>query len=704
MPQSTPTFKSAFVYLLGLVLSLQCNGPDTEPGNPAELWQSYPDRLRSLFTALDPEAPGLSEMQAALQKGDTVGAAESLLSYYQQVDRSWVVSTLDPSSDAEAMEMAKLITHDSVNISSVKDRVPVDSDGGWQWDYTGPQSDDEFGYSLNGHQYMTSLWKAWRSSGNQVYAEIFDRLIKDWVIKHPLPASGDSIYLVLEGGHDLDYRDLGEVEWRTLETGNRLGASWTQLFYGFQSSPEFSQAARLLMLSGIADQANYLLQYHKKGHNWTTMEMNGLALAGLAFPEFKAANQWADYALRVMEQEINRQVYPDGVQTELSTKTQWVALHRFESVATNFQKAGREISQDYLYRVEEMYNYMAYSLRPDGHQPLNNDSDREDLRPRILAAAEKFDRPDWVWIVTTGHQGREPDSLPSVVFPWAGIHVMRNGWDEQAHWSFFDTGPFGTGHQHADKLHLSIAAYGHDLLVDGGRYTHMDYFSFDPTNWRGYFRSSFSHNVILVDGKGQNGGPTTVDQPMMAGIDFFRHPRYEFAEGTHTAGFEGLSGDIEHRRSVLYLRDKYWVVVDQLVPDGERELQVLWHFAPSCEVVLQQNEVVTLNQDQANLRIVPAGDIPWRVKLVSGQEKPVIQGWYSAEYGIKVPNATAIYETNVAEPVTFAWVLVPSQAQVPQLSASMHQSKQAVHVAVTIPDENPVTISFTTTGPPEISH
>ena len=688
---------------LGPFLFLQCGGPDTGPESIADLWQDHPERLRALFKALNTSAPGLSDVNRALQQGDTVGAAESLLAYYRELDRSWVVTTLDPSTDAEAIEMAEMIIHDSVNISSEKDRIPLNSDGGWQWDYTGPHGDDEFGYSLNGHRYLASLWWAWQTSGNQAYAAAYDRLIKDWVIKHPLPDAEDSIYLVLEGGHDLDYRDLGEVEWRTLETGNRLGASWTQLFYGFQPSPDFTEAARLLMLSGIADQANYLLQYHKKGHNWTTMEMNGLALAGLAFPEFKAAGQWADYALMVMEREINRQVYPDGVQTELSTKTQWVALHRFESVATNFQKAGREISRDYLYRVEEMYNYLAYSLRPDGHQPLNNDSDREDLRPRILAAAEKFHRPDWVWIATNGHLGSKPDSMASVVFPWAGIHVMRNGWDNQAHWSFFDTGPFGTGHQHADKLHLSIAAYGHDLLVDGGRYTHMDYFSFDPTNWRGYFRSSFSHNVVLVDGRGQNGGPTTVDKPLTEGIDFIRRPQYEYAKGIHSAGFEGLSGKPQHTRSVLYLRDKYWVVVDYLVPDGERELQVLWHYAPSCEVVLQQNEVVSVNNQQSNLRIVPASDINWRVKLVSGQEKPVIQGWYSAEYGIKEPNTTAIYEATVSEPVTFTWVLVPAKGQVPKSEAIMRQVNGATEITIDLPDQNPVTISYPDSGPPEVS-
>jgi hypothetical protein len=85
----------------------------------------------------------------------------------------------------------------------------------------------------------------------------------------------------------------------------------------------------------------------------------------------------------VMEDEIKGQVYPDGTQTELSTKTQWVSLSRFESLVKNFRSAGRSVPETYLKRLEKMYDYMAYSMRPDGHQPLNNDSDREDLRPRI---------------------------------------------------------------------------------------------------------------------------------------------------------------------------------------------------------------------------------------------------------------------------------------------------------------------------------
>jgi hypothetical protein len=154
---------------------------------------------------------------------------------------------------------------------------------------------------------------------------------------------------------------------------------------------------------------------------------------------------------------------------------------------------------------------------------------------------------------------------------------------------------------------------------------------------------------------------------------------------------------------VLYLRDKYWVVVDHFEPDGEREVQVLWHYAPTCEVVLQENEALSINSDQANLRIVPIGSVPWQVQLVSGQEEPFIQGWYSADYGSKEPNTAVVYEASIDQPVTFAWLLIPANGQVPKSEANLYQTNRGLGIAINQPDQNPATISFPSAGPPEVS-
>ncbi len=670
-----------------------------------ELWQNHPDRLRVMFSALDLSHPGLEKVQHHLQSNDTVRAAEALLGYYRQSDvADWLLEQSAENDTEQMYVAARQLLNDTVTFHGVTARVPHDTDGGWQWDFQGPGQDAEFGYSMNGHKYMVSLLHAWQTSENEDFVKKFDQLIRDWIIHNPLPPESDSIYLVLSS--PLDWRDIGEVIWRDLEAGQRMGVTWPLAFYGFQQSDAFTPAARLLMLSSIAEQAEYLKKYHKKGHNWTTMEMNGLALAGLTFPEFAHAADWTTYAMNVMEKEINRQVYPDGVQTEISSKTQWVALWRFESIANNFRDAGRSVKPEYLQRIEEMYNFLAYAMRPDAHQPLNNDSDREDLRPRVLNAAQTYNRPDWEGIATNGKSGALPEGLPSVVFPWAGIHVMRSGWGNEAHWAFFDAGPFGTGHQHADMLHLSVAAFGKDLLVDGGRYTHKNYFSFDPTVWRGYFRSSFSHNVILIDGKGQNGGPLTVDKPQKDGVDYMNTADFDFARGTFTSGFNEVAGKANHTRAVLYVRDKFWIVVDQIDTDRPRKLEALWHYAPSCEAVIEDESVVSVNAGEGNLRIVPVGGIDWDVEMVKGQETPNKQGWNSAEYGIKVPNTTAVFNQQIESSATFAWVLLPAKGKVPNVKADLiAQDDDKMQIEVVIENDKPITVTVPfKAGEPEVSY
>src|SRR5690606_37873594 len=90
----------------------------------------------------------------------------------------------------------------------------------------------------------------------------------------------------------------------------------------------------------------------------------------------------------------------------------------------------------------------------------------------ILQGAQKFNKPDWEYIATNGSSGTKPRGNPSYLSPWAGHLISRSGYDFNAHWSFFDLGPWGSGHQHNDKLHLSISAFGKDFLVDAGRFAY----------------------------------------------------------------------------------------------------------------------------------------------------------------------------------------------------------------------------------------
>ncbi len=668
-----------------------------------DLWEAHPEIIRSVFSSLDLEHPGLKPVLEALQNADTVSAANRLVTYYKNSDSGhWLREKSYRFGNSEERNRAEQLLNDKITRNGFAE-IPKKDNGGWDWTYHGPRDDAEFGYTLNRHRYFIDLLKGWQETGEETYAEKFDLLVRDWSLHNPLPGEDHRIWEVLRTSTDeLDWRDINEVVWRVLEAGNRMGDSWPQAFYGFQDAEEFSAASRLLMLSGIPVHAQYLMEHHAIGHNHGTMELNGLGLAGLAFPEFRQADQWVDYALDKMEDELEIQVYPDGVQTELTSSYQLVALSHFETLIENYRNAGLSVSDSYLNRVEEMYNYLAYSMRPDGFQPLNNDSDRRDMRPAVISAAEIFDRPDWRYIATNGEEGVKPDGLPSRVFPWAGIHVMRNGWDSDNHWGFFHTGPYGTGHQHRDLLHLSVHAYGRDLLVDTGRYTYEDYFNFDPANWRGYFRSSFSHNVVLVDGAGQNVWERIAEDPLKEGTDYVNTEEFDYARDTFTGGYENTEGEAEHTRAVLYVRGKYWVIVDRITTDMPRKLEALWNFAPDVNTVIEDFQVVSNDTSRGNLRIVPAGKISWDVEITKGQTEPYKRGWYSATYGNKEPIPTAVYTADIESDTTFAWVLVPANGTVSSVQADLI-NPDAGKVRVQIEGEESLVVTVPVTdGTPEI--
>jgi hypothetical protein len=226
-------------------------------------------------------------------------------------------------------------------------------------------------------------------------------------------------------------------------------------------------------------------------------------------------------------------------------------------------------------------------------------------------------------------------------------------------------GPWGSGHQHNDKLHLSIAAYGRDLLVDAGRFAYTGEVA---RKFRPYARGSAGHNVILIDGKGQNPGPTHAREPL--GKDTYKTANdFDYASNSFDS-FRDVEGKAKHMRSVFYVRGEFWVVVDRIITNRPREIAAMWHWHPSCRVERDGSMVKTANK-KGNLAVVPVSDQEFKIEFVKGQEEPEIQGWYSSEYNIFEPNITSFYRTETSGNTTLVWLLVPSEKKMPKLDAGI---------------------------------
>ena len=455
---------------------------------------------------------------------------------------------------------------------------------------------------------------------------------------------------------------------------------WARIFYGLQQCEGFQPATRLLMLTTIAEHAEYLLEHPGHG-NWVAMTQYGAITGGICWPEFKRANIWCSRAISRLQQNANNTIYPDGAQKELTAHYHMVTLRNYDQVFNLLRKAEREIPRSFSRTVQDMWNYIAYVLRPDGTRPLNNDSDLGSQREQLIEAASMHDRSDWLFIATNGSQGQKPEDPPSRCFPWAGQLVSRNGWNSDAHWSFFDVGPSGLGHRHFDFGHISINAFGRHLLIDSGRFAYQGKIARQFR--QPYASHTRGHNTVLVDGQTQGANPKIVNEP----IQEFRHwkieDNYDFARGSWE-DYENISGSLIHYRSLLYLRNKGWIVVDRIETDRSRKLQPLWHFHPDC-IVQNSDLYVYTNNRKANISITPLGQINWDLDIIEGQKKPHPQGWYSKEYGRYVPAPCVRYTGSISKTSTFAWLIWPGKTELQVPNARLEEDTEEGIVVKLIP-------------------
>lgn len=597
---------------------------------------AWPTQIDVIFQHLDLSRKGLEEVRQAWEKKDIAAACTLLLAYFENGPVAQKRAKVQPAPSDQTTDSGEQVLRNTFTFQQVTGRVPLLGNGHLQWDFEGPENDIEWAWALNRHYPMGTLLPEYFKTGNLRYARYIDWFVKSWIVQSlPYPAVKSSTAM-----------------WRGLEVSFRV-KMWAQLFYQLTGEAALSPATRLLILSSIPDHVHYARHFHAS-NNWLTMEMTGLATAATSWPEFRESAEGLKYAVSAMTESLKEQVYPDGVQTELTSHYHHVAMSNFSLLDAICREAGVALSSDFTEQIEKMWNYLAWTIRPDGFGLLNNDGDRDNNRQRVLTAAEKYGRKEWEYIASNGERGVKPE-LPSVVFPWAGHVISRSGFDADAHWSFFDIGPWGSGHQHNDKLHLSVAAFGRDLLVDAGRFAYKGEVA---RKFRPYGTGSQGHNVLLIDGKGQAPGPRVTDKPVPEN-DCQVMPDHDLARGSFSA-FNGLEGSCSHTRTVYYKRGQFWVVIDRVTTDRPRTIEALWHWHPSCEVEVRDGMALTRNL-RGNLQLIPAGGRQWSVKKIKGQEDPDIQGWYSEEYNKFEPNPTTVFETRIGGNSTFVWILYPSE-------------------------------------------
>jgi hypothetical protein len=549
-------------------------------------------------------------------------------------------------------------------VNHIFDGYYVGSDIDWNYQ---PEDDIEWTWKFNTHGYWKTLGQAYWQSGNETYAQEFVAQMTAWIEDNPVPLVGCP----------WDSRT-----WRILEAGLRLFGSWIPSYYYFLGSPSFTVEAHIMMLKSMVEHARYLSAHHFSTGNWLVHECNGLAHVGVMFPEFVEAEKWREGAYGRLYNELTNQVYPDGAQYELTTGYQQVVIQNFYEPLEIAELNNVTCPSDYLHKLETLYEYDMYVVRPDGKIPQLNDADSMNILSILYQGWKLFNRSDMRFLANdfgSGGVGVPPNDT-SHAFPYAGQYVMRSDWSKDALYMIFEAGPLGAGHAHDDKLSFELYAYGKPLVLDLGRYTYVN------NEWNHYFVGTQGHNTLMVDSKGQtrrfnestylSTGPLTANWFSSSGFDFvFGNYTDGYGKWVSESLYEDVDYSISHQRYIFFAKPEYWIISDYLHGTGSHTYDSLIHLSP-CQVETDPltNAVRTLNANGTNLLIVPLNE-NLDLQILEGSEDP-FQGWVSYDYGTKEPAPAVIYSKEGALPATFNTVYYPypngvhPEIQVEKLSAT----------------------------------
>lgn len=519
-------------------------------------------------------------------------------------------------------------------------------------------------WELNRHHHLVTLGKAYFVSGDHRYAQEAVEQMMSWIAHNP-PGFG--------------------VNWTSaLELAIRL-INWTWTLAFIKDTPVLTRDALNQITCSIISQADHIsrhLSAYSSANNHLIGEAAGLAVVGMAFPRLPKADSCRQLGLVILNREIERQIYSDGVPTEQAVHYLVFILDFYLLVWRLCEQNGISIPKSWYERLEAACDFIHQMLDEDSNIPAIGDNDdatvvRLDENPEfnpflflLISGTILLKQPNWghysakwdeknFWLMGLpgmeafySLQPGEGKVQSSRLFQEGGYAVMRSPGSRIV----FDFGSLGylstAAHGHADALSLTGTINRSVDLVDPGTYAYQE-----GGKWRQFFRGTSAHNTLVVDGLNQSEmlGTFLWGRKAKARLLVWNSGNEFDLVVAEQDGYKGIG--VIHRRIVLFLKPDCIAIKDQLVGDGTHTYEQLWHFFPGVRVQIEGHWVRICGRGM-EYAFLQLEDLNASLDIVEGQEFP-IQGWFSRQYGQKEPAPVLRYVGQANLPTSFTTTFIP---------------------------------------------
>ena len=134
---------------------------------------------------------------------------------------------------------------------------------------------------------------------------------------------------------------------------------------------------------------------------------------------------------------------------------------------------------------------------------------------------------------------------------------------------------------------------------------------------------------------------------------------FDFAEASHDA-YGRLADPVVHRRRVLFVKPRYWVVIDDLEGRAEHTVELRFQFAPIKVTVDPDLWARAHLAGGGGLLIRSLATVPLKGEVHEG-EVASIKGWISPDYGRRLPAPMVTYSTVTCLPLRVMTILLPTE-------------------------------------------
>jgi len=179
-----------------------------------------------------------------------------------------------------------------------------------------------------------------------------------------------------------------------------------------------------------------------------------------------------------------------------------------------------------------------------------------------------------------------------------------------------------------------------------------------PKSLAAHLRSTQAHNVVSVDGADQVANGRL---PVVSDVQWAVQDGVVAFSGAHD-GFARLASNLrlQHRRRVLCLPGRFWIVCDELLGSGEHAVESFVHFHPETVLEASCHDRLAFYARRSfgsRVQLVVAGAREARV--VRGIDAPEPLGWYRPDHGVAAEAPVLTLAVAGRLPLLVGYAIVP---------------------------------------------